>query len=205
MLSSLSGPELFEKRLAPQSTCGHDARAAEAHPPDESGAAGPIMLSTQVGEDAAGRRPMLEPDDEPAGSDCIHIHISCSPDALAVGSAYSLPLDAGVDEERRRSMTEIPGLAAVLTSQTRVHSSTRSALAPLAEEPTASSTLDVEEDKLEAASAAEQAGGDALNRATSCDSELPDSTFEKVANFCSSCCQLGTGIAYCLCACFSVW
>jgi hypothetical protein len=216
MLSSLSGPELLDKRLTPQSTGGHDARAAKANPPpplhegvsDERGAAGHSMLSTQAGEDAAGRRPMLEPDDEPVESDCIHIHLSCSPDALtagAGGSADSLPLDAGVDEERPRWMTVIPGLAAVLAGPTRVHSSTFSALAPLAEEPTASSTLDVEGDKLEAAVAAEQAGSEAIHRAGSCDSQSSESTFEKRADCfavvmgCLEGCHLGT--ISCLCAC----
>ena len=54
---------------------------------------------------------MLEPDDEPVESDCVHIHLSCSSDAGH--SADPRPLDAGVDEERPRWMPSIPGLAAV--------------------------------------------------------------------------------------------
>jgi hypothetical protein len=59
---------------------------------------------------------MLEPDDEPVESDCIHIHLSCSSDALTADAGHSAdprPLDAGVDEERPRWMPSIPGLAAV--------------------------------------------------------------------------------------------
>jgi hypothetical protein len=103
----------------------HLARAAGADPPplhagaaDEGGEDGHIVLRTQAGEDAAKRRPMLEPDDEPVESDCIHIHLSCSSDALTVDACITSSRnrvtgvcgepDADIEKGMREEHTMLP-------------------------------------------------------------------------------------------------